>query len=270
MNRVPAQLLILGCGASAGVPVIGCHCPVCTSHDLKNKRTRTSALLTVGQKKVLIDCGPDFRSQALAQKVETIDAMILTHSHNDHTAGIDDLKIFCVREKKSLPCLVSAETELEIVRRFDYIFNPKDDYRNLTPRLNLVTMPGNEGTIDFSGLVIHYFTYEQMHMGVNGFRFGDLSYVTDIRNYDQSIFRVLKGTENLVISALRFTPSHIHLTVDEAVEFAEKVGAKHTWLIHTSHDLDYEKTNAYLPENVRMAYDGLTIHFHAEVTDGIR
>lgn len=268
MNKIPAQLCFLGTGASAGVPAIGCHCPVCSSTLPHNKRLRTSALITTAHRKILIDCGPDFRTQALTHKIDTIDGVILTHSHNDHTAGIDDLKVYCFRENKSLPCLVSAETEEEIVRRFDYLFNPKDEYRGFTAHLNLHTLPGTNGAIDFLGLNVRYFSYEQLHMGVNGFRLGDLAYITDIRKYDESIFDELHGINTLVLSALRFTHSPMHLTIDEAVDFSRRVGAAHTWIIHTSHELDYEKTNAYLPENVRMAYDGLIIHFHAEGSDG--
>jgi phosphoribosyl 1,2-cyclic phosphate phosphodiesterase len=181
------HILFLGTGASAGVPVIGCHCAVCTSELAQNKRLRTSALLTVNNRTILIDCGPDFRTQALTHKVDNIDGLILTHSHNDHTAGIDDLKIYCIRGKKSLPTLVSAETECEIVRRYYYLFNPKDLYKGFSAHLELHTLPLPQGSTEFLDIPIKYFSYEQLGMAVNGFRFGDLAYITDIRDYDEGI-----------------------------------------------------------------------------------
>ena len=245
-----------------GVPVIGCSCPVCQSKDPKNKRLRPSALITVDNKKILIDCGPDFRSQALRAHITTLDGIIFTHAHQDHTGGIDDLRIFHMRTKLALPCLLSSESLRDIQQRFSYIFSEHDHgYDKLLPKFQFQFFELDSGKIDFIGLPIHYFTYSQAGMRVTGLRFGNLAYVTDIRNYSESIFEDLKGVEILIVSALRQMPSPIHFNIDEAVEFSRKVGAHHTWLNHLAHEIDYAKTNEYLPENIRVAYDGLEINF---------
>ncbi len=260
-----ATLQFLGTGGSMGVPVIGCECPVCTSSVPQDKRLRTSALLTVNNRRILIDCGPDFRTQALRYKIDTLDGLILTHSHNDHVGGVDDLKVYCVRTKKAMPCLVSVETECELERRYHYLFRPNDVYQGMTTQFALTTLEDARGTVEFLGLKVRYFSYLQLGMMVNGLRFGKLAYVTDIKDYDESIFEDLKGVDTLVLSALRFSTSPMHLTIDEAVDFAKKVNAKHTWFVHCAHELEYNKVNAYLPENMRLAYDGLTIQCPVEM-----
>lgn len=252
-------LRLLGTSASAGVPVIGCRCDVCTSSNPYNRRQRSAALLTINKKNFLIDSGPDVRMQALRWEINSLDGVLFTHAHQDHTAGIDDLRIYYIRSQKSLPCLLSQATLDDIATRFSYLFTP-----SLNTRLEFLTLPDERGSILFEGLLIRYFTFQQLSMPVNGYRFGDLAYVSDIRDYPETIFEDLKGVRTLVISALRYTPSPMHLTVDEAVAFAERVGAQHTYLTHLSHDLEHEKTNAYLPQNVRMGYDGMIIDFHVE------
>jgi phosphoribosyl 1,2-cyclic phosphate phosphodiesterase len=251
---------LLGTGASLGIPVIGCHCAVCQSSDPHNRRLRSAALVCVEAKKFLIDAGPDLRMQALRWEINTLDGVLFTHAHQDHTAGIDDLRVYHMRTKKPLPCLLSAATLDEIKMRFNYLFIPPID-----KRLHFVVLPKERGEIVFEGLRVRYFTYTQTGMAVNGFRLGDFAYVSDIREYPKTIFDDLKGVRQLVISALRWESSHIHLTVDEAVAFAESAGVQHAYLTHLSHDLDHERTNAKLPQNVRMGYDGMVIDFHPDL-----
>ncbi len=257
------QLLFLGSGASLGVPVITCECDVCKSNNVNNKRLRPSVLLAIAEQKILIDCGPDFRQQALKHEITHLDGVIFTHPHYDHIEGIDELRIFAIKQHQTLPCLLSKSTEADLRERFAYIFreNPK---HIVTTQLGLQQLQNERGEVDFIGNKIQYFTFEQSHMPVNGFRFGDLAYASDLKIYPETIFEDLKGVKTLIISALRYEPSHIHLSVDEAVEFAQRVGAEKTWLTHISHELDHEKTNTYLPENVRLAYDGLTIDFKVD------
>ena len=259
------HLLLLGTGGSMGVPLIGCSCLVCTSPSPYNKRLRPSALCVVGKKQFLIDCGPDFRQQALTYQIHHLDGVLFTHSHNDHTAGLDDLKVYTARSKKPLECLASRETFEELKRRFYYVFQQKPEYAGLTPRFNMHFLDNERGEAAFEGLRIGYFAYEQMGMRVNGFRFGDLAYVSDIRLYPDTIFEDLKGVKTLVLSALRFSPSAMHFNVDEAVDFAQRTGAERTWLMHIAHELEHEKTNAYLPQNIQMAYDGLKLDFQAHL-----
>lgn len=262
MKTIPSKLLFLGSGGSLGIPVIACPCEVCHSNHPKNKRLRPSVLLKIGEKTILIDCGPDFRTQALTHDIKSLDGVILTHSHYDHSSGVDELRVFHIFERKPLACLLSDESLKDLIQRYYYIFG--DDNKNkLTTKFDLTILPHEQGEIDWLNLHIKYFSYEQAGMQVNGFRFGNLAYVTDIRNYKDTIFSALQGLDVLILSALRFTPSPLHLSVDEAVAFANQCQAKQTWLTHISHELEHDRTNAYLPENIRLAYDGLEISFNA-------
>lgn len=256
-----AEMLFLGTGGSLGVPLIGCSCSVCTSDDEKNKRFRSSVLLTIQNKKILIDCGPDFRTQALKYGITHLDGLILTHTHNDHVAGIDDMRIFSIRNGESMKCLLSEQSAQDMRNRYGFLLRKNEKYGSLPIILELLLLDSTRGSVEFCGLAFKYFSYEQVGMRIDGFRFGDMAYVTDIHHYPETIFEDLCGVKTLVISALRFPASHMHFTVDQAIEFSKKVGAEKTWLIHVSHELDHEKTNAYLPENIRMAYDGLNIKF---------
>jgi phosphoribosyl 1,2-cyclic phosphate phosphodiesterase len=257
------SFVFLGTGGSMGIPRIGCACPVCQSIQPTNKRLRPSGLITLNEKKILIDCGPDFRQQALRQNISTLDGVIFTHAHHDHTAGLDDLRIFFWDSNKPLPCIVSDETARDLKRRFYYFF-PEEKVENHYPTtyLDLHTLDSERGKIHFLGIETSYFTFFQGSMKVNGFRFGDLAYISDIKDYPDSLFEDLKGVKTLILSALRFTPSPLHLSIDDAIEFSRKVEARSTWLTHISHDLDHEKTNAYLPDNIRLAYDGLEVPFN--------
>lgn len=265
--KTKGHFLFLGTGASMGIPVIGCHCAVCQSESPCNHRTRPSGIITVDKKKLLIDCGPDFRFQALQHHIDHIDGLLLTHAHHDHIAGIDELRVYYMRSKVPLPCLLSEETAYDIQRRYDYIFKDNSVTEKLMPRIQLEILKGTHGKVDFLGIPVEYLSYEQAGMRVTGFRFGDFAYVSDIHKYPPTIFSHLEGVETLVLSALRHTTSHFHLSVDEAVAFANRTGARHTWLTHIAHELDHEKTNTYLPPNVRMAYDGLELSFHIDLIE---
>jgi phosphoribosyl 1,2-cyclic phosphate phosphodiesterase len=255
----------LGTGGSMGIPLIGCRCAVCQSQSPFNHRLRPSGLVVVGNKHILVDCGPDFREQALRHNLDQIEGLILTHPHYDHTAGVDELRVYYMRSKQPLPCLLSRETALDLQKRFYYMFEEKSFDSKLTTKFALQFLEGERGITVFQGLRIRYMTYEQVGMLVNGFRFGDLAYVSDIRKYPETIFEDLDGINVLILSALRFTPSHMHFHVDEAIDFAMRTGAKKTWLTHIAHELDHDKTNEYLPQSVRMAYDGLKIEFQADI-----
>ncbi len=260
--KASGSLTFMGTGGSMGIPVIGCPCPVCKSDSPYNKRMRPSALLQVNDKSIVIDCGQEFRIQALKHHLDDIDGVIFTHAHHDHSAGIDDLRAYYLHHKKTaIPCLLSKETLLDLQTRYHYIFDGMNYPDKLTPRLDLRIMEGERGEVNFADVSIKYFSFKQTGMKVNGLRIGNFAYVSDIKEYSETIFDDLKGVETLVLSALRFTPSWMHLMVDEAVEFSKKVNAKQTYFTHIAHELDHEKTNAYLPSNIRMAYDGLVINF---------
>jgi phosphoribosyl 1,2-cyclic phosphate phosphodiesterase len=258
------KLLFLGTGGSMGVPMIGCHCEVCRSDSPFDKRMRASVLVTIGGKRLLIDCGPDFHQQALRYHLDTLDGVLITHAHHDHTASIDELRVYPIHTKQPIPCLLSKQTADELTERFAYIFKPHPPHRAHLPKISLQYLEGDRGMTDYHGVKVRYMTYEQLGMKVNGFRFGDLAYVTDIRVYPETIFEDLAGVDTLILSALRFTPNEFHFTIDEAIDFAKKVGAKMTWLTHIAHDLKHDKIDSYLPSNVRLAYDGLEISFVSE------
>lgn len=255
----PFEVLFLGCGGSMGVPMVGCHCDVCTSGDPYNERMRSSILISKGNKKVLVDAGPDFRSQALIHGIDKIDGAIITHAHHDHTGGIDDLRVFPIFSKKPLPCLMMHPTYDELKERYSYMFKgpflPPQNFQ----RFDVELIPNGRGYHNFVGVDFQYLTFTQVGMDILGLRFGDIAYITDIEKYPDTIYEDLKGVKILIVSALRFTKSPMHFTVDEAVAFAEKVGAEKTYLTHLAHELDYHKVNAYLPSSIRMAYDGLIL-----------
>jgi phosphoribosyl 1,2-cyclic phosphate phosphodiesterase len=253
------KMLLLGTGASMGVPVMGCDCPVCLSTLPENKRFRPSAVLRMDQKQFLIDAGPELRVQALKYGIDHLDGVLFTHSHHDHTAGIDDLRAFAFKNKKQLPALLSRETAEDLKIRYHYLFNENLPPSGLATKIQMQLLESTRGEVVFEGLPIRYVTYEQTGMSVNGFIIGTMAYFSDICHYPDTIFEDLKGVKTLIVSALRYTSSQAHFTVDEAVDFAERSGIEKTWLTHISHDLDHEKTNAYLPPSVRMAYDGLQI-----------
>lgn len=255
------RLLFLGTGGSMGIPVSACHCTVCRSGIELNQRLRPSVLFTIDGKTILVDASPDLRLQTLKHNINKIDGIILTHAHNDHTAGLDDLRPFHKPQDEPLHLLMSHVTFDEVKSRFYYFFDPAKLSNSLKPNFQLDFFKDQRGLINFLDIPIRYMTYLQAGMHVTGIRIGDIAYLTDVHTYSENIFEDLEGIHTLIISALRFTPSIMHLTVDQAITFAKKTSAKKTWLTHISHDLDHERTNAYLPDDVRMSYDGLEIVF---------
>lgn len=253
MKITSGSICLLGTGASLGVPRLGCHCPVCKSTDPKWKRSRTSALVRLGDKQILIDAGPDFRRQALSNDIEKIDALLITHVHYDHVGGIDDLRALIYQNKGPIPIYGSAESIEEVKRRFHYLFIPKPD---APKELLLHPLEADEGQFSFEGIPIQYFTFYQRKMKVTGFRIGKMAYVTDIKQYELSILEHLKDLDLLVLSALSTKESVMHLTLEESIAFAQKTKAKKTLLVHLSHDVDPSEVGTYLPETIELGYDG--------------
>ncbi len=254
--------MLLGTAASAGVPVIGCKCSVCLSSSLKNRRLRPSGLLQIGGKSILVDVGPDFREQALRFGIDSLDGLLLTHTHYDHIAGIDELRIYYLQSKKPLPCLLSKESFEDLKKRYDYLFRPIAQGPTISAQLSLQVLEQDEGMVHFLGLNIGYMSYFQGGMKVNGFRIGDFAYISDIRDYNPSIFSHLRGVRTLVLSALREEKSDLHLSLDEAVEFAQMVGSDKTYITHISHAMDHERANQRLPSFVQLGFDGLEMDVH--------
>lgn len=253
--------LFLGSGASLGVPEVGCRCEVCLSPRKENKRLRSAGLLKIGDKRILIDAGPDIRQQALTHHIDRLDGLLITHPHFDHIGGLDDLRIYYFMQKKPLPCLLSLESFAELQQRCAYMMKPLEPGKSVTAQIDFQTLKGEFGQEIFLDLPIQYMTYTQTGMKVTGFRIGSLAYVSDIREYTDPVLQQLKGVEVLIVSALRHTPTLMHFSVDEAVAFSRLVGAKKTYFTHIAHDLDHEETNRTLPSDIRLGYDGLEIEF---------
>lgn len=255
------SFLFLGTGGSAGVPMIGCKCPVCLSENPHNKRTRPSGLLKVGGKTLLIDTGPDFRFQALLHEINHLDGVLITHAHFDHVGGLDDLRTYYLLQKVILPILVSIETLDSLKKRYDYLFREKSWGMSLAAQLHFQVLENDHGQTQFCDVLLSYVSYGQGAMKVNGYRFGDFAYISDIKNYPESIYEDLDGVKTLVVSALRSEESMMHFSIDDAVAFGKKVGAKQTYFTHIAHEVDHEKTNATLPSGFQVAYDGLKLEF---------
>lgn len=253
------KFTFLGTGSSLGVPVIGCKCITCSSVSSVNKRLRTSGLLTVSEKNILIDPGPDFRQQALKMGLNNIDAVLITHTHYDHIAGLDELRIFSFIKGRNIPCILSKESFEELKRRYYYLFKETLHGDSSTAMLDFIVLEGRDGIVDFSDLSIKYFSYFQGSMKVTGYRLGNFAYITDIKNYDNKIFEFLENTEILVVSALRKTESKIHFALQDAVDFSDHVGAKNTYLTHIAHELEHESINKELPAHIQLGFDGLEL-----------
>ncbi len=253
------KFVFLGTGSSPGVPVIACECGVCQSSSPYNKRLRSAGLVQVGSKNILIDVGPDFRAQALNFKIKHLNAVLLTHAHADHISGMDDLRAYYSLEKKKVLCFLSQDTFNEVKMRYRYLFEPPQPGKSFSAQIDFQLLPEDFGNLEFEGVSIEYFSYVQQDMKVTGFRFGNLAYVSDIREYTEKLIDAIQGVDILILSALRNVPTKMHFSIEEAIAFSKRVGAKKTYLTHTGHDLEYAATNALLPPDVRMSYDGLEL-----------
>lgn len=255
MSGAQLKLTILGSGTSTGVPVLGCHCAVCSSAVPENIRTRCSALLEWNGYKVLVDTATDFRQQALREKIEQIDAVLFTHAHADHVHGIDDLRTFSLRSGDAIP-IYAAKSVLERIQGlFSYIFSDESapGYR---PRLEINEITG---TFDLFGLAVTPIPLVHGPGESFGYRVGKMAYVVDCSAIPKSSWRLLEGVEVMVIDALRFRKHDSHLSIAEAIDVARKLNVKKTLLTHLTHDVDYPKHSQGLPEGVEFAYDGQTL-----------
>lgn len=255
------KFTFLGTGASAGVPIVGCKCHVCLSSSPYNQRLRSAGLLSFQELRFLIDVGPDFRQQALAHHLDHIDGLLLTHTHFDHIAGIDELRVFYFRHKKPLPCLLSFESLEELKTRYAYLFQPIGTVPTISVQMEMHLLEEDQGEVDFLGIKVGYCSYFQGNMKVTGFRVGNFAYISDIKEYDPSLFVALQGVETLVVSALFEESSPLHLSLDEAIDFSKKVGARQAYITHISHKMEYESVSKKLPLNIRLAFDGMEIAF---------
>lgn len=248
------RVTILGSGTSCGVPTLGCKCAVCTSPNPRNKRMRSSAYIEEAGQRILIDCGPDFRTQALANCVEDIDFVLITHSHADHISGLDDLRAFNMVHKHAVGLYAARDTLEDVRTRFAYCFAPPPPGGGI-PELRTYSV-GSE--IRVNGVRIQPVPVLHGAAPILGYRFERFAYLTDVSAIPESSFDILRGVDVLVTSALRPASHPTHMSLSEALEVASRVGAGLTFFIHMNHDLDHDATNAGLPANVQLAYDGLS------------
>jgi phosphoribosyl 1,2-cyclic phosphate phosphodiesterase len=254
------RLTFLGTGTSFGVPQIGCACAVCRSTDPRDKRTRSGAVLEAGDSTILIDTPPELRLQLIAAGLSRIDAVVYTHEHADHINGIDDLRIFSVRGRRPLPIYGPGETLERLRTSFNYIFDDAvRPYEGTSkPRLSLhETEPGR--TITVAGVETLPLAFQHGHLRVFGYRFGNLAYLTDIKAIPPAQRDRLRGLDVLVLNALWWRSHPTHLSISEAVETAQDLGARRTYLTHLTHETGHSELEAQLPAGVLPAYDGLTV-----------
>lgn len=255
------KLTLLGTGTSQGVPTIGCRCEVCLSQDSHDKRLRTSAMVEVEGRRIIIDCGPDFREQMLRANLREIDAILLTHEHKDHTGGLDDVRAFNFVDFpiiRVVDIYATERTAATVRKDFDYAF-VEDKYRGV-PEIRLHEIDGitpfNIKGIDIMPIAGRHST----RFNVTGYRIGKLAYMTDFKEIDECELRKLEGVEVLIINALRFAPHPSHFSVEEATAISRRIAPRRTILTHLSHEIGLHATSPErLPQGIELGYDGMVI-----------
>lgn len=251
------KVTFLGTGTSQGVPVIACGCQVCSSKDPKDKRLRSSVMITLNDENYVIDTGPDFRQQMLSNNVQTLRAILYTHEHKDHVAGMDDVRAFNFKEQRDMEIFCSERVEEALIREFYYVFESVK-YPGV-PVVNINRIYNEPFELPTEEVVT---PIEAMHykMPVFGFRIGDFTYITDAKTIAPEEREKIKGSKVLVVNALRIREHISHFNLEEALEFIKDVKPEKAYLTHISHLFDrHEEIEKMLPENVFVAYDGLTI-----------
>jgi phosphoribosyl 1,2-cyclic phosphate phosphodiesterase len=251
------ELLFLGTGTSTGVPMIGCHCPVCDSTDPRDKRTRPSVVISYEGLRVLVDVTPELRVQCVGQHVDSIDAVVLTHAHADHVMGMDDLRRFNAIKNGPLDVWGDEPTHAAVTRCFGYAFAEPDPASKLfRPRLvrRMIEGPFEIGPMRWTPIRLFH-----GQMPVLGFRVGRLAYCTDVNRIPEESYPLLEGLDVLVLDALTHKPHATHFSLDEAVAQTARIKAGRTYFTHIAHSLGHAETNAQLPPGVELAYDGLRV-----------
>lgn len=250
------KVTFLGTGTSQGIPVIGCICDVCMSNNTHDQRLRTSVLIETESELFTIDAGPDFRQQMLRENVKKLDAIIVTHGHKDHVGGMDDVRSFNFLQKKAMPVWASEIAAASIRTEFAYAF-ADDKYPGL-PDFDLQTISNNDFFI--GNTKVKPIPLMHSHLAVHGFRIGNFTYITDANFISDESWKLIKGTEVLIINALRKEKHVSHFNLEEALNIIEKIKPRKAYITHISHLMGLEKdVKKELPANVEFAYDGLQI-----------
>ncbi|MEQ6120137.1 MBL fold metallo-hydrolase [Reichenbachiella sp. MALMAid0571] len=246
----------LGTGTSQGVPVIACDCPVCQSIDFRDKRLRSAIHIETEDLSIVVDTGPDFRQQMIRERIKRLDAILFTHEHKDHTAGLDDIRGFNFRQKGDIPIYGHQRVLDQLKKEFSYIF-AEEKYPG-GPRIEINSIENETFKIGNTNItpieVMHY------KLPVFGFRIGDFAYITDAKYINEPEKEKLRGVKIMVLNALQKKPHISHLTLEESIELATEIDAKQTYLTHVSHNLGcHRNVSKELPRNIQLAYDGLKI-----------
>ncbi len=250
-------ITLLGTGTSQGIPVIGCGCKVCTSDDPKNRRLRTAAFLQAGPVGLSIDVGPDFRAQMLRSALSDVHAVLVTHEHNDHITGLDDLRPINFKYNRNIPLYASERTLHQLRRRFYYAFDEDNHYPG-KPRVHAVTIEDRPFQVE--GVEVIPVPVDHGDMMIYGFRVGSLAYITDAKQIPEESMDKLRGLDILILNALRLSTHPTHLSVGEAVAVFEQLKPRRCYLTHISHEMGLqEEVAGKLPDGVFLGYDGLTV-----------
>ncbi|MFD2098723.1 MBL fold metallo-hydrolase [Flagellimonas iocasae] len=250
-------ITFLGTGTSQGIPVIGSNHPVCLSKDAKDKRLRVSVLISWQDFNYVIDCGPDFRQQMLTNPIPKLDGILFTHEHADHTAGIDDIRPFFFRQG-DIPVYAHERVISSLKRRFDYIFADENRYPG-APAVQVIPVE-KDRPFELGDLLVVPIEAYHNRLQVFGYRFKDFVYLTDVKRVEEDQLKKIRGVKILVVNALRKEPHHSHFNLEEAIEFAQEVGAEKTYFTHISHIMGFhEEVEKELPKNIHLAYDNLQL-----------
>ncbi len=255
-----ATLTVLGSGTSMGVPTIGCDCAVCTSPDPRDRRTRPSIMVQWNGRTVLIDTTPDFREQAIRERIHKIDAILYTHGHADHILGLDDVRPLSfsrVTGGGKIPLFATEGTAQTLRQVFRYIFEGDYKYGGLA-QVELLPV---DGPVEIGGAKFVPLTVNHGDSPIEAYRFGSAAYLTDFSSVPEETMGQLRGLDILFLDALRHHPHPTHSSVKQSLEIVERLQPKRAFFTHISHDLPHEATNASLPDNVRLSHDGLKLEF---------
>lgn len=253
------KITFLGTGTSQGIPVIACNCEVCQSNNDKDKRLRVSVLIETEKNTLVVDSGPDFRTQMLRANVQDIDAILYTHEHKDHVAGMDDVRPFCFKHNKEIEIYAHERVMNQLKKEFHYVFDERFNYPGI-PRINPNVISNTP--FEINGETITPINGLHFKLQVFGFRIGDFTYITDMNAISEKEIEKIKGTKVLVLNALQKNPHISHFTLDEAIEMANKINPEKTYFTHMSHTLGlHDEISSELPENMFLGYDRLEIEF---------
>lgn len=250
------RVVFLGTGTSQGVPVIGCKCDVCTSIDYRDNRLRSSIFVEMNGVHMVVDTGPDFRQQMLRARIDQLDAVLFTHAHKDHTAGMDDIRSYNFSQKKDMPIYARTEVQDQLKQEFSYIFSASK-YPGI-PKVEFKTLDGSPFEVQGQTII----PIEVMHhkLAVYGFRFENFTYITDANHISVEEKEKIKGSKIVVLNALQKEDHISHFTLDEAVELMQELNPEKGYLTHISHRLGlHMDVSKELPENIELAWDGLQL-----------